>query len=42
MHPSDAMAQRRMRRLAEQMVQIPHSGSLDDLDADKSDTRKAD
>jgi transcriptional regulator with XRE-family HTH domain len=27
MHPSDAMAQRRMRKLAEQMVQIPHGGT---------------
>lgn len=41
MHPSDAMAQRRMRRLAEEMVQIPHAGSLDDLDADVAETRKA-
>jgi transcriptional regulator with XRE-family HTH domain len=32
MHPSDAMAQRRMRKLAEQMIQIPHAGSTTDLD----------
>jgi transcriptional regulator with XRE-family HTH domain len=41
MHPSDAMSQRRMRRLAEEMVQIPHGGSLDDLDTEEATTRKA-
>ena len=36
MHPADAMAQRRMQKLAEQMVQIPRGGvavDLEDLDA---------
>jgi transcriptional regulator with XRE-family HTH domain len=41
MHPSEAMAQRRIRRLAEQMVQIPHGGSLTDLDAEAAIERKA-
>lgn len=41
MHPSDAMAQRRMRKLAEQMVQIPHGGSTADLDEKPETTRKA-
>jgi transcriptional regulator with XRE-family HTH domain len=41
MHPSEAMAQRRIKRLAEQMVQIPHGGSLDDLTEKTTTTRKA-
>jgi transcriptional regulator with XRE-family HTH domain len=40
MHPADAMAQRRMRRLAEQMVQIPHGGSTTDIE-EISPARKA-
>ena len=39
--PSEAMAQRRIRKLAEEMVQIPHAGSLDDLDAAAAKTSKA-
>jgi len=30
MHPDDAMALRRMRALAEQMVQVPHGGIAED------------
>jgi transcriptional regulator with XRE-family HTH domain len=41
MHPSDAMAQRRMRKLAEQMVQIPHGGSTTDTDENPKTVRKA-
>jgi transcriptional regulator with XRE-family HTH domain len=41
LHPSDAMAQRRMRKLAEQMVQIPHAGTAIDLDEELPSTRKA-
>jgi transcriptional regulator with XRE-family HTH domain len=40
LHPSDAMAQRRMRKLAEQMVQIPHAGTAIDLDEETPSTRK--
>lgn len=41
MHPSDAMAQRRMKKLAEQMVQIPVGGVAIDIDADDLGDRKS-
>lgn len=41
MHPVEAMAQRRMRRLAEQMVQIPVGGTTTDLDELDTGARKA-
>jgi transcriptional regulator with XRE-family HTH domain len=41
MPPADAMARRRMERLAKEMVQIPHGGSTTDLDEELSRTRKA-
>lgn len=40
MHPADAMAQRRMKRLAEQMVQIPNGGTAVDLDEELAALRK--
>jgi transcriptional regulator with XRE-family HTH domain len=40
LHPSDAMAQRRIRKLAEQMVHIPQSGTVGDPDEEMIDTRK--
>jgi transcriptional regulator with XRE-family HTH domain len=41
MHPSDAMAQRRIRKLAEEMVQIPHAGVAIDIEDEPTVTRKA-
>ena len=41
MHPSDAMALRRMRRLAEQMVQPEHGGVAVDLEDEEAAARKA-
>jgi transcriptional regulator with XRE-family HTH domain len=41
MHPADAMAQRRIRKLAEEMVQIPHGGTVVDLEDRETETRKA-
>lgn len=41
MHPSDAMALRRMRRLAEQMIQPEHGGVAVDLESEDTITRKA-
>jgi transcriptional regulator with XRE-family HTH domain len=41
MHPADAMARRRMQRLAEEMVQIPHGGTVGDLEEEISKLRKA-
>jgi transcriptional regulator with XRE-family HTH domain len=40
LHPDEAMAQRRMRKLAEQMVRIPHGGSVGDPNEEPIDTRK--
>lgn len=39
MHPSDAMAQRRMRKLAEQMIQPEHGGIA--VDEETGPVRKA-
>lgn len=41
MHPDDAMAQRRIRRLAGQIVQIPHGGTAVDLEEPETHKRKA-
>lgn len=40
MHPSDAMAQRRMRRLAEEMVQVPVLGTAIDFEEEAARIRK--
>jgi len=41
MHPEDAFAQRRIRKLAGQIVQIPHGGVAVDIDEDTTEQRKA-
>jgi transcriptional regulator with XRE-family HTH domain len=40
-HPSEAMAQRRIQILAEQMVRIPHGGTAIDLEETEAAARKA-
>jgi transcriptional regulator with XRE-family HTH domain len=41
MHPSEAMAQRRIKRLAEEMVRIPVTGVAVDLEDKPGKTQKA-
>jgi transcriptional regulator with XRE-family HTH domain len=41
MHPEDAFAQRRIRKLAGQIVQIPHGGVAVDIEDDTTEQRKA-
>ena len=41
LHPSEAMAQRQMRRLAHEMVKVPFGGTAGDPDEEPAETRKA-
>jgi len=41
MHPADAMSQRRIKRLAEQMIQVPVGGTAVDLEEEVARIRKA-
>lgn len=42
MHPEDAMAQRRMRRMVEDFVRVPYGGAAGDLPGEnEADTRKS-
>ena len=40
MHPSEAFARRRITKLAEEMVKVPHGGTAIDLDEPVSAARK--
>ena len=41
MHPSDAMSQRRIKMLAEEMVRVPFAGTAGEPSEDSTEGRKA-